>query len=82
MHNSKAKTARIALYKELENVSAVYTLEASFSGNLKGAFYNPNTLKSIGKDLCRALIPYCGLNVPFTIKPKEDLSQKNRMLVQ
>ena len=82
MHSSKERTARIALYKELENVPAVYTLEASFSGNLEGAFYNPNTLKAIGKDLCRTLIPYCGLNIPFTINTKDDPSQPDKRFVR
>eukprot|EP00826_Nyctotherus_ovalis_P049823 TRINITY_DN6048_c0_g3_i1.p1 TRINITY_DN6048_c0_g3~~TRINITY_DN6048_c0_g3_i1.p1 ORF type:complete len:251 (-),score=48.39 TRINITY_DN6048_c0_g3_i1:514-1266(-) len=82
MHSSKARTARIALYKELQHVPAVYTLETSFSGNLEGGFYNPAILKSIGRDLCRALIPYCGLNVPFIISPRDNtipLSRKTSL---
>lgn len=72
MHSSKARTARIALYKELQHVPAVYTLETSFSGSPEGGFYSPAVLKSIGRDLCRALIPYCGFNVPFTISPRDN----------
>ena len=69
-HNSKAKTARVTLYKELRDTPAVYTLEASFAGTEDGICYTPDLLKSIGRDLCRALIPYCGLNIQFDIHGK------------
>jgi len=72
MQKSKAKTARITLYNELQEVPAIYTLEASFSDTVDGIQCTPDLLKSIGRDMCRALIPYCGLNAPFTI-PKKDL---------
>lgn len=64
-HKFRESTARVCLYNEFR-VPAVYTLEASFSGSSEGVFYSPQILKSIGRDICRALIPYCGLAVPFT----------------
>jgi hypothetical protein len=45
-------------------------LEATFSGSLDGEFYTPEILKSIGRDVCRALITYCSIEVPFSIKTK------------
>jgi len=50
-------------------VPAVYTVEASFLGDLEGNVYTPCILKSIGRDICRCLIPYCNFDVPFTINP-------------
>lgn len=67
MQSCKARTARVVLFRELENVAAVYTLEASFSDTLQGRPYTPHLLKGLGRDVCRALIPYCGLNVPFSL---------------
>lgn len=49
------------MFRELESVPGVYTLEASFAGSKDGLVFTPEVLKSIGRDLCRALIPYCGL---------------------
>jgi hypothetical protein len=72
MQKSKAKTARITLYNELREVPGIYTLEASFSDTVDGIQYTPDLLKSIGRDMCKALIPYCGLNVLFTI-PRKDI---------
>ncbi len=74
----KESTARVCLFNELEHVPAVYTLEASFSGTPEGVFYTPDILKSIGRDMCRALIPYCGLNVPFPMpsRPHGPTSEK------
>lgn len=63
----KETTARVCMYRELERVPAVYTLEASFCGSSDGTVHTPQVLKSIGKDLCRALIPYCNLNVSFSV---------------
>ncbi len=63
----KESTARVCMFKELQHVPAVYTLEATFSGNHHGTFYTPEILKSLGRDLCRSLIPYCGVNVPFHV---------------
>ena len=56
---------------------AIYTLEASFSDTIDGKCYTPELLKSIGRDVCRALIPYCGINVPFPIKTYEPNSSQN-----
>ena len=53
-------------------MAAIYTLEATFSGKLDGVFYTPEILKSIGRDICRALIPYCGLSVEFPLSPGAD----------
>jgi len=74
----KESTARVSLYNEFR-VPAVYTLEASFSGNHEGIFFTPQILKSIGRDVCRSLIPYCGLNIPFTpeVTNTPDTAQDN-----
>lgn len=73
----KESTARVCLYNEFR-VPAVYTVEASFSGNNQGICFTPQILKSIGRDICRALIPYCGLSTSFTPQPIGDtLSTSN-----
>lgn len=51
----------------MQHIPAIYTLEATFSGSLEGTFYTPDILKSIGRDLCRTLIPYCGLSIEFPL---------------
>jgi hypothetical protein len=71
LQKSKETTARITLFRELPHVPAIYTLETTFAGNSDGLLYTPEILKSIGKDLCRSLIPYCGLNVPFNLKQEK-----------
>ena len=63
METSKLKTARVSLFKELENVPAIYTLEASFADTARGASCTPKLLKELGRDVCRALIPYCNFYV-------------------
>lgn len=63
VEQSKAKTARVSLFKELGNVPAVYTLEASFADTLDGVLCTPKVLKELGRDICRALICYCGIRV-------------------
>ncbi len=55
------------MFSELQHVPAIYTLEATFSGTPNGLFYTPGILRSIGRDLCRTLIPYCGLSVSFVL---------------
>jgi hypothetical protein len=67
IQRAKASTARVSLFQELQHVPAIYTLEASFCGTLDGVFFTPDVLKSIGRDMCRALIPYCGLNATLTM---------------
>lgn len=69
IQSSKARTARVSLFKELASVPAVYTLETSFADTHNGLWLTPNVLKSIGRDIGRALIPYCGLSVPFPVRP-------------
>eukprot|EP00826_Nyctotherus_ovalis_P044536 TRINITY_DN480_c0_g2_i1.p1 TRINITY_DN480_c0_g2~~TRINITY_DN480_c0_g2_i1.p1 ORF type:complete len:262 (-),score=55.08 TRINITY_DN480_c0_g2_i1:547-1332(-) len=69
IQTSKARTARVSLFKEFADVPAVYTLETSFADTHSGLWLTPNLLKSIGRDIGRALIPYCGLSVPFPIRP-------------
>jgi len=78
IQSSRAKTARVVVYRELETIPAIYTLESSFSGTLDGTFYTPDLLKSIGRDVCRALIPYCELSVPFHIKTKTKTPNDNK----
>ena len=65
-YRNKESTARVCLYKEFK-IPAIYTLEASFSGTSKGICNTPEVLKHIGRDICRALIPYFKLNVKFNI---------------
>jgi len=73
----KENTARVCIFKELQYVPAIYTLEATFCGNNNGIFYTPEVLKSIGRDLCRSLIPYCALNVPFNINTPDKTHENN-----
>lgn len=80
IQTAKEKTARVTLFKELQHVPAIYTLEASFSGTEDGIHYTPDILKSIGRDICRALIPYCNLNVPFSLKLPSKNADKNKPL--
>ena len=61
----KESTARVCIYKEFK-IPAVYTLEASFAGNSNGIIYTPELLMTIGRDICRSLIPYCRINIPFS----------------
>ena len=68
IQRSKARTARISLFKEFLHVPAIYTLETSFADTLDGSWFTPNLLKSMGRDIVRALIPYCELSIPFNIK--------------
>ena len=74
MQPSKIRTARITLFKELERIPAVYTLESSFYDSIDGTIYTPEILKNMGKDVIRALIPYFEVNVPFAIEYKEKKS--------
>ena len=61
---SKEQTARMSLWREL-NISAIYTMEASFCGSNRGIqngyHFTTNSLKEIGRDLCRSLIAYCDI---------------------
>ena len=68
-YRCKETTARVCMFRELQYVPAIYTLEASFCGGADGTVYTPAVLKSIGRDLCRALIPYCNINVALSISP-------------
>ena len=51
------------MFKELKDVPAFYTLEASFLGSKEGVNYSPEILKNIGRDVCRALLPYCDFDL-------------------
>jgi hypothetical protein len=48
-------------------------MEASFcgcdDGKFSGLHFTIQHLKQIGRDLCRALIPYCDLSLPPSPKP-------------
>lgn len=60
IQKGKDQTARITLFKELENVPCVYTLESSFAGldfgEFSGKHLSTNMLESVGKDLCLSLL--------------------------
>ena len=74
---SKENTARIALH-QLLGVSSIYTLEASFcsckEGAYKGILFTTDVLKQVGKDLCKALIPSHGINVPVKLSKRINIS--------
>ena len=60
------------MFKEL-GVAGIFTLESSFCGcnkdsKYKNLHFTEDHLKSVGRDLCRALIPYC--EVPTKIMPQ------------
>lgn len=57
VQKSKERTLRISLFKELK-IPNVFTLEASFCGTHLGPHFTMNTLKNVGRDLCRALVAY------------------------
>ncbi len=62
MSNDKLGTARINLFKELNQFHNIFTIEASFAGSSKGprenSHFNTSTLINIGRDICLTLINY------------------------
>ena len=68
VQKTKEQTARIALFKELENVPCIYTMESSFAGmdkgKEKGNHFTTGMLESLGVDLCRTLLIYKNIYVP------------------
>ena len=65
-------------YSRNLHLPAVYTLETSFFDTIDGISFTPDILKNIGRDICRALIPYCGLNDKFTINIKNKKNQLSK----
>ena len=68
VQKSKEATARVAVFKELKTCMLVYTMESTFSGLDKGPYsglhISTDMLESMGRDLCRALLIQCNLEVP------------------
>ena len=60
----------MTLYKEI-GIPNVFTLEASFLGSDIGEFagvhFTTAHLRQIGRDICKALIPYFGLTLPLSM---------------
>ena len=77
VQKSKDSTARVALFKEMR-IPNIFTLESTFCGNDKGPnagkHINQSALESIGRDLCRSLLLYCGIQVPdqFGVETKTE----------
>lgn len=66
VHRSKASTARVAMWREL-NISSVFTIEASFLGpknRKEEPQFKVQDLMEIGKGLCRALNIYDRIIAP------------------
>jgi hypothetical protein len=59
------------MWKELK-VPAVYTMEASFCGAdfgpNQGFHFTTEHMMDVGKQLCLALLIYCDINIPKSIK--------------
>ena len=68
VQKSKEATARVAVFKELKTCPLIYTMESTFSGMDLGPFsglhISTEMLESMGRDLCRALLIQCNLQVP------------------
>jgi hypothetical protein len=68
VQKSKEATARVALFKELKNVSNIFTMESSFCGNDLGKFagyhFTSESLEQIGRDFCRTLLAYSDIHIP------------------
>lgn len=62
IQKDKEATARIALYKELQNVPNVFTMESTFAGidfgQDKGYHMSVHMLETLGRDVCRTLLIY------------------------
>jgi hypothetical protein len=72
VQKSKESTARVSLYKELKTCPNIFTIESSFSGIdfgvLKGQHLTEQMLEGVGRDLCRSLLVYSNIQVPYEMK--------------
>ena len=68
---SKESTARMALFNELKQHPAIYTMESSFCGNDVGQWakyhFSTDMLQQTGIDFCRALLIYNTIPAPGSI---------------
>ena len=68
---SKESTARMALFNELKQHPAIYTIESSFCGNDTGQYakyhFSTENLQQTGIDFCRSLLIYGGIPAPTSI---------------
>ena len=68
---SKESTARMALFNELRQHPAIYTVESSFCGNDVGKFakyhFSTENLAQTGADFCRALLVYASIPAPMSV---------------
>jgi cytosolic carboxypeptidase protein 2/3 len=82
VQKSKEATARVALFRELKNVPAVYTMESSFAGldmgKAAGTHFTVEMLGTLGRDLCRTLLAYSNIFIPEELR---SLPMFKRMLV-
>lgn len=74
VHKSKEATARVTLWKDLK-IPSVFTMEASFCGSdfgkNKGIHYTVEHFMEAGRKMCLALLIYCDVDVPKTLKEME-----------
>jgi len=68
VQRDKESTARVALFKELKNISCIYTMESSFAGvdfgKEKGFHISTEMLEMTGRDLCRTLLIHESIYIP------------------
>lgn len=71
VQKSKESTARVVLFKNLR-IPNIFTLESSFCGNEHGPYkdkhFTREDLQQVGKDLCRTILIYTGIQVPTDLE--------------
>lgn len=71
VHKSKEATARVTMWRELK-IPSVFTMEASFCGSdfgkNKGVHYTTEHFLESGRKLCLAMLIYCDVDVPKSLK--------------
>lgn len=81
VHRSKESTARVSMWKELK-IPAVYTMEASFcgpqTGQNAGLHFTTEHFMEAGKKLCIALLIYCDIDVPKSLKELQNHKRKKK----
>ena len=80
-HKSKEATSRVAMWRELK-IPAVYTMESSFCGPeigaLAGMHFTTEHLMDAGRKLCLALLIYCDVDVPRSLKEMQVAKKKKK----